>query len=483
MRLLILCLILLLLVGSASARSPRGTPLGATLTASATPSPTSIVATWTTGGASDSRMGCGTTFGVYDHLAVMNGVAQTSVTSHFAIVAGLLPSTTYYCQVLSGAAFGNFTQATNAAPTLTPLTGVTIGTATQPHVNQVNGDFFSNCVSNNGATYLTTDDHHGWNTGGASSANMSVNTMNTSTLTGTNGNLLSGFGGFNTDNGDGKSSKAISMACRDGNLYILYSRLNITGGAGPFTYGSFLKSPDHGSTWANEQAPTSFTANGVLPSLTYTPFVNSSIGASCSFMTYGPDDGSLGYPDNIDAYAYLICNDGVYSGTTDRLYLIRIPWQALVSLDGTQIQYYIGGSTGNGIDGSLDGAWSYSATSIAVLYTTPGNTLLGVPVLVWMRNSGGYALLDAWDTVNGNPSSTTLQIWYSAHPWSIPTLISGPTAISPQAFYEQVPRMFDMGSATCNGSGTGMAMHFWTSGNYLDNTYYAFWDQPMSFIC
>jgi hypothetical protein len=475
-----LLVLLLLAAAPAHARLPHGAaaPPSPPISPSITPTASSIVATWTTSGASNSTAGCSTTpGGPYTILAVDNGI-ETSVTSHFIVVAGLVPSTTYYCQVVSGAASALFTQATNALPTTTPLIGATIGSATQPVTNQVHGDFFNNCVSNNGTTYLGTDDTGtGWSPASTSSA-MSINQLiSTSPLTGATLNSLTNFGPSSVPDTDNKTSKEISVFCDRGNIYALYSRINVVSVPYSFTYGSILKSADHAVSWSNGQAPNTYNVNGAKPPLTYTQFANSSIGASCDFVHYGPDDGTLGYPDNADAYAYFFCNDGVYNGTTDHFYALRIPRQSLPGLDGSAIQYYIGGSTGNGIDGSLDGAWSTSATGISILYSA--NIQLGVPRMAWMKTTGRYVLVDAWNRVSNTPGDTDMDIWESVHPWSIPTLISGPTRSLTFGFYGHVAWESTMGNATCNS----IPMTFFTAGDYTNNAYYDFWTLPITLNC
>lgn len=441
-----------------------------------TPTASTIVAKWTTSAASNSTGGCSTTNGgPYTILAVDNGI-ETSVTSHFIVVAGLVPSTTYYCKISSGVLFALFTQVTNAPPTTTPVIGVTVGSASQPVVNQVHGDFFGNCVSNDGKAYVSTDDMHGW--GGVSlSANMSLNVFITeSPLTGANLNGLSNFGGFNTPLSDGKTSKVMAPYCDGGNIYLLYTRLDAGGSPFSLTQGSILKSTDHGVSWSNGQAPNTYNVNGAVPSpLSYTMFANSSLGASCTWVSYGADDGTLAYPDNADAYVYLICNDGIYNGSQDHIYLIRIPHQSLPGLDATAIQYYTGAA-----DGSLDAAWSSSAGSILAM-TVPSlpTQQLGVPTMQWMQSTGRYIFVDAYNKTAGISGDTVMLAWESPHPWGPFTKIGGPTEYTPSGFYSQIAFQRTAHSATCNG----VAMTFLMSGDFSTNTWYNLWAQDWIFLC
>lgn len=458
----ILALIAIIFAGNGNAASLHGS--GSTLIPAITPTASTIVAKWTTVSAANSTMSCGLVPGVYTISAVVNGI-ETSVVNHFAAMAGLIPSTIYYCKIMSGSAFGLFTQATTALPSTTPLISATLSAPVQPVVNQINADFFSNCVSDDGITYLGSDDSHGW--GNSATANMMVGKFPNYTvpLTGANVNLLSNFGIQGQTGSDSKTSKETSLYCDKGNIYILYSRIGQNGGFPAFTFGSILKSDNHGAHWSDGQAPNTYDPNGTFPPLTYTMFANSSIGASCNFLSYGPDDGTLGYPDNIDAYAYFICNDGIYDGIADHIYSLRIPRQSLPGLDATKIQYFVGGPTGNSIDGSLDGAWSTSTVGISILYsqTTP----MSIPTLAWMATTGRYILMSDYDTVVNNPHQTTLNIFEMAHPWSIPTLIAGPINDTTKALYGYHPFQKTMGSATANGTpGT-----FFSSGDYTSPNY------------
>src|SRR5215469_5067427 len=98
-------------------------------TVTASPSSSTIVATWTTSSESSSSMACGTTPGNYAESAVDN--SATNSINHQNIVAGLLPSTTYYCRVDSangaGGTSASFSATTLAAGTSTPITGLSLG--------------------------------------------------------------------------------------------------------------------------------------------------------------------------------------------------------------------------------------------------------------------------------------------------------------------------------------------------------------------
>lgn len=440
------------------------------------PSATTIFASWTTGTPSATKLSCGTSPGVYDIQAVDNGI-QTRVTDHWAIVAGLTPSTKYYCRALSGGS-RQFTVTTAAPPPSTPLVSVTFGMPSRPVPSQNSGDFYANCVSNDNVTYVATDDiPSGWG-GAPMAANMSVNKfIKESPLTGANGNALSNFGGFAMCMPpDTKSPKIIGMYCDAGNIYVLYSRLFAgncagfpPGGYASLTYGNILKSPDHGASWSNFQAPGKFNPNGAVPSpVTDSMFRSDSLFASASFVGYGIDDGTPGYRvDNADAYAYLISNDGVFTGT-DHIYLARIPRQSLPGLDAKSIQYYIGG-----VDGSLDAAWSSSIRSIAPLQTW--RRQLSVPVLQYMPSTGRYLMFIVYDASNVATNDTWWMVYEAPHPWGPFTLINGPTEWTPQGFYNPVPLQRSIAAATPNGTPMTLLM----AGDYRAGEYYQLWTISM----
>ncbi len=93
------------------------------------PSSSTIVATWTTSAESSSSVACGTSPGNYDKSAIDN--SATTTVNHRNIVAGLLPSTTYYCRVDSanaaGATSGSFSVTTSNVGVSTPITGLSLG--------------------------------------------------------------------------------------------------------------------------------------------------------------------------------------------------------------------------------------------------------------------------------------------------------------------------------------------------------------------
>ncbi len=99
------------------------------------PASTTISATWQTNFPSDSSLQCGTTSGVYT-ITAPDANTETNVKVHQSIVAGLAPSTTYYCVALSTAYGGGkgtstqFSAATTAVPASTAITNYTVASWT-----------------------------------------------------------------------------------------------------------------------------------------------------------------------------------------------------------------------------------------------------------------------------------------------------------------------------------------------------------------
>lgn len=444
-------------------------------------SATTIYATWNTGSAGVSSGGCDTSPGSYAKTAiVLDGGG--SVTTHQVIIAGLVASTLYYCEGVSGASPVLFQTTTSATPTSTPLISATIGSPTQPLSGQNTGDTFGNATSNDGKTYLTTDDGSGWVGSGAVGTGlpMIMGSLNSSYI-GTNVNTLSNF------TAHGEPPKLFGVVSYNGVLYSPYSNLCSTtsvlvcssGGANFFgqMWGGILKSPDHGANWANWQNATSYSAGGTVPSPYngVTMWDGASGCSQSSFITYGTDNGTV-LPtyrvDNADAYAYLICSQplgdaGTADGmqfNTNSIYLARIEWAALPTLDKTKVRYFTGG------DGSLDSAWSSTYSGAAAIATNAGK-VSPYSFAHYMPSTGRYVWFDWYWNDLGSYTSSTWLIYEAAHPWGPWTLIStttypsGGTAATQAGWYAPAAYMPSALIATANGT----PMQLLTAGDFLGN--------------
>ncbi len=410
------------------------------------PSSSTIVATWTTSAESSSSMACGTTPGNYDRSAADN--STTTTINHQNIVAGLLPSTTYYCRVDSangaGTTSASFSVKTGDPGVSAPITGLSLGpistyNSINPN-NQMNADTFYNCKSIDGITYLTTDDTQGWQQNGYPARHGSpislVKFTSESPLAGITVNPFTAYGPESIGTGDDlRSQKSSGLFCMGGNIYMTIGRqLNqATGGMGTNTAytqtaGQMIWSPDKGGSWNNFQNPLSFNSGGSPTS----PASASMFGltptnmASATFVMYCADDGTLGYlascnrHDNADAYVYLMANDG-YWDSGNALYLARVPRAKMKSLNASDYQYYRGG------DGSLDGSWTAAQASASPVISNPGK--LGEPNVQFIPALNRYLLLtfsypQGLAPTNRHSEHTLWLSYESPHPWGPWTLVT-----------------------------------------------------------
>jgi hypothetical protein len=395
------------------------------------PSATTVVLRWTTSLASDSHGKCGT------EVAADDGVAAAS-TSHQVIVAGLVPSTGYTCTVQSGTTTQTISATTTALAATTPITGFSLGTATQynttspPH--QMTGDTYYNCTSNDGVNYLTTDDTTGWD-GVGNSSMMLAKFTSLSPITGADVNLLTAYGQAATPQPIlGLSPKDNGLFCMNGQLFIFLTNLQPAIANFPQTFGSIIFSNDHGATWNNMQAPTTFAANGTPMSpvnITLFPDQNAASNfASSSFIQFGADDGTLGYLvpqnrfDNGDAFVYGVSNNTGHQWNGNSYYLTRTPKAKLTQQNGTTFQFYVSG------DGNLDSSWSTSQSAAKPILTDAGK--LSLPSIFRVPALNRYLLMTYNATVDTNtPSETSWSIYEAQHPWPFP---NGWTKIGSMSF-------------------------------------------------
>jgi hypothetical protein len=344
-------------------------------------SSSTIVAKWVTSDEASSFLACGTKQGLYTHASVDRKNAPGR--SHENVVAGLLPSTVYHCRITAanrnGAIRSTFSLSTLAEETSTPIKGLTFGPVAGYDFinskNQMSGDTFYNCRSNDGVTYLTTDDTQGWQQNNYphqhGSALSLVKFTSERPLAGITVNPLTAYGPHSIGTGDDKrSQKSSGLFCMAGDIYMAIGRQSnqATGGIGTATAytqtaGQVIASRDKGISWNNFQSPASFAPNG-NPT---TPQSASMFGTtptnmgSATFVLYCGDDGTLGYwdrcnrRDNAAAYVYLLANEG-YWDSGSALFLARVPRARLKALKGSDYQFYRGGN------GALDSSWTSTQT-------------------------------------------------------------------------------------------------------------------------
>lgn len=476
-------LILLALTSSAHAL-PHG---GATSPIVGSPSAVTIFMTWNTASGSTSSGGCDTTPNSFAKSAIILD-GGGSVTAHSAIVAGLVPATLYYCKGSAGGVDQLFQMTTLAAPVTVALVSATIGSPTTPLSGQNTGDTYGNTISTDGKVYLTEDDGASWvGSGGTGQPFPMVMGTLTASFIGTNVNTFSNF------TAHGEPPKLFGAMSYLGVLYSSYSNLCSSSGASEVCstgsssffgqmWGGLLKDHgDHGATWANWQNPASYSAGGTVPSPYngVTMWDGSSGCSQSSPITYGADNGTV-LPtyriDNADAYDYYICGQplgdaGTADGSQfnkDSIYLARWPWASHAALDKTTIQYFIGGPTGNGINGSLDGAWSSSYSGAAPLVTNTAK-VSGYSFMHYMPSTGRYVWMDWYWNDPGTFTSSTWLIYENDHPWPTAghawTLISTST-YSPQGWYAPASYMPTTLAATLGGA----PMQMLTAGAFLNSS-------------
>jgi Alpha-L-arabinofuranosidase B, catalytic/Domain of unknown function (DUF4185) len=409
-------------------------------------SATTVQVSWQTSVASDSVLRCGTASGSYTFNAVDNGT-QSSVTSHSGIVAGLQARTSYVCQAQSRTASGPLGSAivnvtTAAEPNSTPITGLAIGGFTPYNANgqQMDGDTFYNCISNDSTTYVTLDDSNGFGLGMPGGSNQMLGKLiSESPALGADVNFLPSYGTAGGHAGsDNLGAKASGLYCHGGNIYMITERVGSYAGNGAVQHlgAQIIKSPDHGQSWSNFQYPSTYNVSG---SMTYpadaTMFGSHTLFGASAFIIYGADDGSSGYRvDNADAYTYIMGNDG-YWNNGNALYLARIPKAKLPNLNPSDITYYVGG------DGNSDAAWASSIARIQPILSADGH--LSEPAIQYVPALNRYLLFEWYypNNIQCSPANSANSQWitYEApHPWGPWNLIdtrNWPT----QGYYNPVP--------------------------------------------
>lgn len=408
---------------------------------------TTIEVKFSTSTAATPSLACGLTPGSYTLVAKDNGVDADSTLNHVQIVAGnLAPSTMYYCQIgastTAGSVQTSFSIATTATPATTPITGAVLGATTlynsiNPN-NQGTGDTFYNCKSDDGNTYMVSNDNSGFFINGqptAMFAEMSLTRVTSESPMVVQ--TIQRFLGYESPTQgflqDGFGSKGFGLFCLDHKLFLSYGRQNQdhTQPAHSNGAGNVLMSEDHGVSWDNPQDPSVFSPNGTPPnplSSSMWPGSPATMG-SMAFVKYGADDGTLGYfdpanqHDNGNAFVYTVFNEGVWNGGGvlgggNVLYIARVPRAMMQNLNGSDWQWFTGG------DGNLDANWSSSESAAKPMLSAYG--LLGTPDVVYIAALNRYVLL-TFDYplgagTNGNILDCVWHMYESPHPWGPWTL-------------------------------------------------------------
>lgn len=286
----------------------------------------------------------------------------------------------------------------------------------------VDGDTLNNTVCGDGNLYLGIDDTHNFDgavtgttwtnacsTADSNSSNQSVSILQGSPLVGSVVNRMSGFLNCNTTASDSATAKQDTLFCLNDsfNSDVMFMHTTRQGGSPSFarTNGGFLKSLDHGATWANWLAPSTALANGAPPS----PITSNMLGgtnnpsgqwSSVLVVNYQPGGGTSPAVDGQDTYVYFTVP---FSGS---VYMMRVARSAIANLSGSDYQFYIGG------DGTQSGAWSSSSASAVAIYT--GSCVDTAPVQQ-ISTLGRYMMFASCYVVQ--PSHSRWVWLESAKPW------------------------------------------------------------------
>ena len=377
---------------------------------------TTIVAVWTTDVSSDSNIFAGAKAGID------NGVAANS-TAHQAIVTGLVPNTAYSCHVTSGGTSSSpQSVTTNPAQNRIPiLSGSMRALITEPSAPQ--GDTYRTFVSNDNNTYITQDDGYGFVSG---SPNSGYNTQlgvltNESTFAGTLVSLANYLGentltGTDGPGGTAMGNKSTGLFGMLGNLYAFVYR-QYPPSYTTNRYCNWIKSTDHGATWNNFTAKTTFDAAGnpVQPYSAAEPvqFYVNTIGIVTPVL-YAADDGTMGYNtagnqiDGANGFVYMS-----FLKDTAALYMMRLPRINFDAQDASEMTYWVGPSSPAPADFVNDSNWSSSPTSTTNILPT--------------------AQLGAWWQIGFIPglNSYIMTTWATASPGSMFTFYAAPTPAGP----------------------------------------------------
>lgn len=413
---------------------------------------TTIVGTWTTPGPCDSNIWAGAKAGLD------NGQPKGE-SSHYAIVTGLLPSTTYTCYVQSlgsNSATKNVTTAAAQARIL--VSGATEGSTSQISGNL--GDTTETFVSNDNKTYITENDGYGF---GAAPYNLQNSgngyaiqlwqLSNDSTFTGAGSALITAYGvsaeedGTDGPLGDNMSNKSMGLIGLAGNLFLsVYRQYPPT--YSTQLYGNIIKSTDHGATWNNFTTPTTLVAGGspILPHAPGEPYQGYNYQVSLmDFVLYGADDGTLGYNtagnqiDGGNGYIYIPYALGG-AGT----YMMRVSRVQFNAGNLTSPQYWVGPTSPVPADFTNDSNWSSTPSGLTDIFNTVVGVAGGVswPHIVFVPGLNCY--IWSWANSIGGSWANRTQYAYCAPTPAGPWTLYYSHNTNPNGFYGYFPMHRDV---------------------------------------
>jgi hypothetical protein len=328
----------------------------------------------------------------------------------------------------------------------------------------MSADTFFNTWGDDGVIYVQCDDTYGGWQAASANSNICFGSVDsyTSSLTGTNINSMTMWGGLSEYGSDVATYKSASLTSIHGTLYMVADRQHAHG----WYSSQLIKSTNHGVSW------TPLPPAGAQP---YTsPMFTDFKFRVPFFFQYGQDyvgqtvdrSSEFVYALSVDQTSgHLASTPGTYS---DRMFLGRVLISSIANLSAADWQFYQGG------DGSLDANWGALSSASPVL-TSGTQILTGQGTAQYLPAFGSYLLMNSFQTVPLTYSSTTWTTYTAPHPWGPWALIQtnvwdGATAPAgaggATAFYFQSPVVK---SVAVNG---GRTFALFTNGNFQVGSMY-----------
>lgn len=416
-----------------------------------------LLGAWTTDATSTSALTCGTTSGVYTITSeTVNPLARGySVTSHRMTIAGLQPSTTYFCKAVSTSAGGTTTGGTElSAATTAPVTQRGFSAAVTLPAVRYNDQYPINGRRSDGDTHFC-----GWAGDGnyycSGQDGALINTATaydtyiwkwptSSDLTLTNGVLVSAWTNagtardqFNvtyTDGGNWAADGVFAVWDHASQTSILYNSIFRRIADATVNDPSIVKSPDFGVHWI---APQNNTGPGVVGTLQ-----GDMPSSSANAEWPGPSNIQL-IAANVVCQDHRDCQNTVANERSYQYFISTCPdgngaclaRERLENLtlqqNATLIEWYKGAHSGD--DGNYATNWtsdSAQAVSWGALAVT------GVyPLSVYLPDFNSY-LMVSWEmTSPADITPAAVRLWSMQYPWSVPTLLARITPpVSPSGY-------------------------------------------------
>lgn len=421
--------------GSETAVNPGSPPVVSAFTL-VPASSSELLGTWTTDVATDSAMECGTSSGTYTITSetVNPSASGWGVTSHSMTIAGLSPSTLYFCRAVSSDATGTANSGELSASTAAPVTPIPLTVSAVAGETRYNDQFPTNgrqmtgdsayCTwAGDGDTYCSLQDGNVPNTAKALDTGVwkwptstdttftSIVPVNPLTNAGTSWAQTNTNGW--TDGNSWRTMGVFSVWDSASGTSMLYDSLFRSGGTAA-TAVTFLKSPDHGAHWIapqNNSPSAAGVANGDMP----TPgnCMVCATGFQYRLVPFQACQDHRNCPSTVaneQSYQYFFTNNGPVG-------VARIRLENLTLLDGSKIQHYVGANSAD--DGNYSAAWQSSQSGETLIpFAATGEW----PSAAYLPDFHEY-LMVSWAAHNNDVNSAAILIYTAQYPWSVPTLV------------------------------------------------------------